>query len=82
MTAQALYCRQPLKEPLILRVIGSIQAIQLFIRLCYDEKLINEHKFFNWSEQVIELNRMASGWLNSVRSPGTPKFNIKKSPKT
>ncbi|MBI5022995.1 MAG: four helix bundle protein [Candidatus Magasanikbacteria bacterium] len=67
-TGQALYARQPLKEPHILKIIGTIQTVQLFIRLALDENIINEHQFFAWSDQVEELSRMAGGWLASVRA--------------
>jgi len=75
LTAQALYSRQPLKEPIILRLLGAIQAAQLFIRLSHDEQLISEYQLFAWSDQIAELNRMAAGWLASVRSPGQPKIH-------
>jgi len=68
-TTEALYARQPLKEPYILRLIGTIQAIQLFVRLAYEEKLLPETNFFAWSDRIQELNRMAVGWLSSVRPP-------------
>ena len=66
-TGQALYARQPLKEPYVLKIIGTIQTVQLFVRLAYDEKLITEHQFFAWSDQIGELSRMAGGYLASVR---------------
>lgn len=73
-TGQALYARQPLKEPYILKILGTIQTVQLFIRLCLDEKLITEHQFFAWSDQTQELQRMAAGWLISARSPSAPRL--------
>lgn len=66
-TGQGLYARQPLKEQYILRLLGTIQTLTLFIRLSYDEKLITEQQFFSWSDRVEELGRMAAGWLTSVR---------------
>jgi len=69
LTAQGLYCRQPLKELQILKLIGAIQVVQLFIRLAYDEKLIDEQQFFRFSDQISELSRMAAGWLVSTRNP-------------
>lgn len=68
-TGQALYARQPLKEPYILKIIGTMQTVQLFIRLAYDEKLLEEQHFFSLSDRVQELNRMAIGWLVSARPP-------------
>ncbi len=69
LTGQALYARQPLKEPYILKILGATQTIQLFIRLAVEEHLVTEHQFFAWSDQVQELQRMAAGWLSSVRTP-------------
>jgi hypothetical protein len=66
-TCQALYARQPLKEPYILKLTGSIQTVQLFIRLALEEKLITEQQYFSLSAKVIEFHKMALGWLNSVR---------------
>lgn len=66
-TCQGLYARQPLKEPYILEVAGAVQTAQLFIRLAFEEKLINEQQFFAWSNQAQELHKMAIGWLKSVR---------------
>jgi len=68
-TAQVYYARQPLKEPYALKLVGTIQTIQLFVRLAYEEKLLPEHHFFSWSDRVQELQRMAVGWLTSVRPP-------------
>lgn len=67
LTCQALYARQPLKEPYILKIIGAIQTVQLFVRLALEEKLIEEKQYFRLSEQIIELHRMALGWLKSTR---------------
>ncbi len=67
-TGQALYARQPLKEPYILQLLGTLQTLTLLVRLCYDEKLISEQQFFLWSERVEKLCRMAAGWLSSVRT--------------
>lgn len=68
-TGQALFARQPLKETYVLKIIGTIQTIQLFIRLAYEEKLLPENHFFSLSDRVVELNKMAIGWLSSVRPP-------------
>ena len=67
-TCQALYARQPLKEPFILKVIGAIQTAQLFIRLALEQQLITEQHYFRASQMVVELHRMALGWLKSVRT--------------
>lgn len=66
-TGQGLYARQPLKEQHILRLLGTIQTLTLFVRLSYEEKLITEQQFFSWSDRIEELGRMAAGWLTSVR---------------
>lgn len=66
-TGQALYARQPLREQYIMRLLGTIQTLTLFVRLSYDEGLITEQQFFSWSDRVEELGRMAAGWLGSVR---------------
>jgi len=70
ITTQALYARQPIREPYILKILGATQTAQLFIRLCFDEKLITEHQFFAWSDATQELSRMAAGWLSSTRNRG------------
>lgn len=67
-SAQALYARQPLREPLILRIIGSIQSLQLFIRIAFEEDLISEQQFFAFNKLITELSRMAIGWLKATRS--------------
>jgi hypothetical protein len=64
---QALEARQPLKEPYILKVLGYIKSIQIFIRLSFDENLIDERHYFAWSETTVELLKMAKGWLKSTR---------------
>jgi hypothetical protein len=58
-TTQALYARQPLKENYVLKVLGNLQTIQLFVRMAHEEKLIADNTFFNLSERVVELNK----WL-------------------
>ena len=68
LTGQAFYARQPLREPYILKMLGTLQTVQLLVRLCSDEKLITEHQSFAFSDKVQELERMAAGWLSSVRS--------------
>ncbi len=70
LTSHALYARQPLKEPYILKILGTVQTAQLFVRLCFDEKLVTSHQFFAWSDGVQELSRMAHGWLKMVRNRG------------
>lgn len=67
-TTQAIYARQPLKEPYILQIAGYIQTLQLFIRLSFEEKLIVEKQYFILSDKIIELQKMAIGWLKSVRN--------------
>jgi hypothetical protein len=42
--------------------------VQLFVRLALDEKLIEEKAYFRLSANVVELHRMALGWLKSTRS--------------
>lgn len=71
MTCQALYARQPFKEPYILKIIGAVQSLQLFVRLGFEEGLITEQQYFSCSDNIIELNRMALGWLKATRTPSS-----------
>jgi hypothetical protein len=66
---QGLQTRQPLKETYILKTLGHIKSLQIFIRLCSDEKLITENQYFSYSDQAVQLLKMAIGWLRSTRTP-------------
>lgn len=47
----------------------ELEVVRHLVRLSYDLRLINEHKYGVLSERINEVGRMVGGWLRKCREP-------------
>lgn len=59
---------KPMKAAILLKAIGTLEVLNLKIRLLLEKKLVNETRVFQLQSQVEEIGRMLGGWLKSSQS--------------
>jgi len=45
------------------------EKIQVYVRLAFDLKYINSHKYSVWSGKLVEIGKMLGGWIKAVSGP-------------
>jgi len=55
------------KEKALFEAGAQFSLLKMLIRICVEKKLIKENKYFTWSNQLIEIVKMISGWRKTLR---------------
>ena len=51
------------KSPLIKKLKIQIEVVKKLIRLLWELKIINDKKYLLFSQKLVEISKMASGWI-------------------
>jgi four helix bundle protein len=63
--ASALYKEE--KLDILKKISIKLNLMRVFIRLTYDNKLINEKKYIALQQNIDEIGRMLGGWIKSIK---------------
>lgn len=59
---------KPMKAAILLKANGTLEVLNLKMRLLLEKKLVNETRVFQLQSQTQEIGRMLGGWLKSSQS--------------
>lgn len=65
----AITARQ-LKHPILQKIKIEIEVIKRLVRLENELKIINDKKYFDIENQLIEISKMAAGWIKYLETKG------------
>jgi hypothetical protein len=63
----AAYAKKPEKVAAVNKASTKLDAIKLFLKLCWRAKGIDSKKYANISQQLSELGKMLGGWQRSLQ---------------
>lgn len=52
----------------LVKIAVKVDKIRVFIRLCYDTKIINQKKYLSLQSMIDEIGRMLGGWIKSQKA--------------
>ena len=61
------------KRPMLRQINLRVEKLRIYVRLCFDLKIIGIDKYEVLSKYIDEIGRMIGGWMKSVYGPESLK---------
>ena len=66
ITFDALICLKNQKIITVRKLSNKNDLLKLLIRLCYDEKIINQKEYLTFQKRLQTIGKMIGSWLKSL----------------
>jgi hypothetical protein len=66
---EASFLAKPEKQKPLATVRVKIEILKHLVRLAWEQKIIESHKYLNLQAKLQEVSKMAAGWLKYTQNP-------------
>jgi hypothetical protein len=68
----AIYLEKAEKLPYIRHSIRKVDTLKLFLQIGWEVKALDNNKYSQLAEKVVEISKMIGGWHNQVVKQNSP----------